>query len=147
VLINFFKKLVPACLPEDIEEVALDLGHSDNKEECLRKTYDLLTKKYRGYRVKTYLRIFELFTNDLEKIWKKNGFLHCTNLNYLMRVLLVKSGCFKDGDVRQRWTTVWFLSPHQYLRVKLGENEFVNIDLWSHAYGIPFGKYAHGFNT
>ena len=112
----------------------------------MRKTYSVLTKKYRGGRIKTYTRFFELFGFDAEKIWKKKGFLHCTNLNKLMRLLLARSGWFKEGDIRKKWTLIWYLSPHQYLRIRVGRDALVNIDLWGKPYGIQYGDYARGFH-
>ena len=137
---------IPEKLPEDMQGVVKELKKSKNLEDCLKKAYDTLSEKYRGYRIKTYTRIYELFSKDVNKLWNKKGFMHCTNINYLMRILLVKSGFFKDKDIEQKWTFIWFFSPHQYLRVKLDKNKFVNVDVWAKPYGIKFGDYAHGFH-
>lgn len=75
----------------------------------------------------------------------KKGFLHCTKLNYLIRILLIKGGLFKEEDIELRWTSTWLIFPHQYLKVKINKNKFINVDLWGKAYGIPFGSYARGF--
>lgn len=141
----FAKGKIPDSLPKDMQVVINKLKKSKNKEDCLKKAYDILSKKYRGYRVKTYTRFFDLFQSDLNKIWAKKDFLHCTTMNYLMRILLVKSGFFKDKDTKIKFSLVWYISPHQYLNVRLNKKS-VNIDLWGKAYGIKFGDYAHGFH-
>lgn len=128
-----------------IEETIDNLKESHNQEECLKKTYEILSTKYRGYRIKTYTRLFDIFERDIEKLWNKEGFLHCTNINYLMRVLLMRSGCFTEDDIRIRWTQIWLISPHQYLQVRIG-NKWIDVDIWARAYGIPFGDHAHGFH-
>jgi hypothetical protein len=138
---------IPTILPLGMEEIIDELKQLKNQEACLRRSYDILTNKYRGFRVKTYLNFFDIFVFDLNKIWQKNGFLHCTTMNYLLYILLVKSGLFESKDIKKHWTFVWYISPHQYLTVNLKGDRSINIDLWSKAYGVPFGSYAHGFNS
>ena len=133
-------------LPSDMQLAIAKLKKSKDKEDCLRKAYEILAKKYYGNRLKTYIRFFELFNTNIEKAWNKDGFLHCTMLNRLLRILLVKSGFFRDSDIKTRWTSVWYFSPHQYLEVMLADDELVKIDVWANAYGIGFGDYAHGFH-
>ena len=128
------------------EEAVKQLKKSTSKEQCLRKAYDIMSKKYRGYRVKTYTRIWRLFRWNIDILWKRQGFLHCNQMNYLLKELLVQSGLFTNEDIIFKWTTVWFFSPHQYVKVRIDKETSVNIDLWGKAYGITFGDYAHGFH-
>ena len=137
---------IPEKLPADMASVADDLSRSADKMLCLKEAYLVLSRKYRGYRYKTYFHIFDFFKNDVDVNWRKSGFLHCTNLNNLLIALLVKSGHFKEWDIERRWTLIWYISPHEYLRVKIGDSEYVNVDLWGKAYGIDFGDYAHGLH-
>lgn len=144
---NFFsKKEIPEKLPEGMEEIVKKLKKSKNKEECLRKTYDLLTKKYRGDIIKTYSCLPRILVKDVNELWSKSGYLHCTHLNYLLRIFLVKSGFFKDEDIGLKWTLLGYISPHQYLEIRFSQNAFINIDVWANHYGIMFGDYAHGFH-
>jgi len=146
--LDFFgKNFLPDELPLAMEETVKELKKSQDKEEYLKKVYDLLSEKYHGERIKTYLKLFEIFKNDLEFLWNRSGFLHCTNINYLAKILLIKSGFFLEEDIELKWTLVWFISPHQYLRVKVSENDFVNVDIWAKNCGIKFGDYARGFNN
>ncbi len=77
-------------------------------------------------------------------LWNESGFMHCTNINYVLRTLLIKSGHFADDDIQIKWTIVWYISPHQYLRIKTGD-KYVNVDVWGYVYGIKYGEYAYGF--
>ena len=70
----------------------------------------------------------------------------CTQQNYVLRLLLVKSGKFKDSEIRIKWTLVAYISPHQYLQVKVGKGNWVNVDMWGSSKGVPFGDYSHGFH-
>lgn len=144
--LDLFKKTsIPEQLPDKMLNVIAELKKSSNKEDCLKFAYEILNKKYRGYRVKTYIKIFDIFSKDITKIWQKNGFLHCTNINYVMRTLLVKSGHFNDNEIKIKWTFAWYISPHQYLQVKIN-NSRINIDIWGKVFGIKFGDYARGFH-
>lgn len=140
----FSKTPIPDVLPDEMRETISDISNSSDKKDCLKKAYGILAAKYRGYKIKTYTKLFEIFLRDLAALWGRSGFLHCTNINYLLRILLVKSGFFTDDDIRLRWTLVWYISPHQYVQVKVG-NQWINVDIWAHAYGVKLGDYARGF--
>jgi len=138
---------IPTNLPQEIEIKIELLRQVNSQEECLQKAYELLIKKYHGNRLKTLTHFFELFSRSLEELWARDGFMHCTNLNWLLRTLLVRSGHFTEHDITAHWTLLWYVSPHQYLRVTMKDGRRVNVDTWAHTYGIPFGDYAHGFHA
>jgi hypothetical protein len=147
VIPNFCpNKQIPAKLPADMEAAVNKLKKSRNKKECLEKAYKMLSEKYHGEKLKTYARIYELFITDIGKLWEKSGYLHCTNINYLMRILLVKSGFFKDTDIKLKWTLLGMISPHQHMEVKFGSGEWVKVDIWARKFGIKLGDYAHGMH-
>lgn len=144
--LDFFSKTpLPQKLPLAMIDIIDDLKKSSNQEECLKKVYDLLSNRYQGARVKTYLKFPFIFKKDINFLWSQRGFLHCTNMNYLARILLVESGFFTEDDIVLNWTLIWYISPHQYLRVKVAESKFIDIDIWAKTYGISFGDYAKGF--
>ena len=137
---------IPEKLPKEMQLIVNKLKKSRNKYDCLRKAYYVLSRKNRGYKLRTYTRLPELFICNVNKLWKKKGFMHCTNINYLLRILLVKSGFFNEKDIKSKWTLIGYFSPHQYLKIRLNKNKFVNIDVWAKPYGIKLGDSAHGFN-
>ncbi len=142
----FSKRKIPNKLPKGMKDLINELKKSKTKKAYVKKAYSSLLKKYRGYRFYTYIRFFDLFVSDISKIWAKEGFMHCIVLNYFMRILLIKSRLFNEDDIKLKWTLVWYISPHQYLNIKVSKTEFINLDLWGNAYGINFGHYAHGFH-
>jgi hypothetical protein len=144
---NFFsKKPLPEKLPEGMQKIVEQLKKCKTKEECLKKAYDVVTKKYRGYFLRTYLRVWEFFRCDIDQLWDtKDDFIHCNNVNYVLRTLLVKSGKFKEEDILPKNTLV-VISPHQYLRIRLGKDRFIDVDSWGRAHGIGLGDYGHGFH-
>lgn len=142
----FTKANIPNSIPKEMQIIIDKLKKSKNKEDCLKKAFDTLTKKYRGCRFYTYTKFFNLFIINLDELWKKRGCLHCTTLNYLLRVLLVKSRLFIDNDIKLKLTLVYYISIHQYLKVKINKNKSINVDLWGQAYGTKLGDYAHGFH-
>lgn len=129
-------------LPLAIREPIDTLKHCADKQQCLERAYQILAGKYHGDLLKTYTRFWLIFERDLDKLWNRSGFMHCANVNYLLRTLLVKSGFFVEADIRLRWTLVWYFSPHQYLQAKIGD-KWINVDIWGGHYGIKLGDYAH----
>ena len=141
---NLFQKAkIPKSLPQGMQTIVNRLKKSNGKEDCLKTVYDILFKKYYGCSI--FTKFFDLFVTDLNKIWKRDE-SHCTNLNYLLRVLLIKSGFFKDEDIKLNLTLIGYVSIHQYLRIRINDNKFVNVDLWSASHGVNLGDYAHGFH-
>ncbi len=134
-------------LPEEMRRVAREIAAQPGQEAALHFSYDVLTKKYRGYRSLTFLRSHRLFITDIATLWSTRGFLHCHQINCLLQTLLIASGHFTAEDITPHWTFVWYLTPHQYLSVRLRSGEVVNVDVWARVYGVPFGQYAHGFQS
>jgi hypothetical protein len=137
--------MTPDNIPEDLQKVINRLKKSKNKEACVRKAYDELTKKHRGYRLGIIIYIHHLFVRDLNKLWNGSYGLLCTSLNYLLVVMLIKSGFFKPEEVKYKWSMIWYVAPHQYINVKIDKKRSINIDPWGQANGIKFGEYACGF--
>jgi hypothetical protein len=144
---TFYKGNFPDELPFEIQLAIEELKKTESREECLKKAYDLLTRKYKGHKFGTLFFPHLLFMNDLGKLWNKSGYIHCTQMNYLLRLLLVKSDWFKDEEIELKWTLIWFISPHQYCRVRIATDKYVNVDIWGKAQGFYFGDYAHGFHS
>lgn len=128
-----------------MQDAINELKKAQSQEECLRIVYNILIAKYHGDRIKTITKFFDIFERDINVLWSKNGFLHCTNINYVLKTLLIKSGFFKKEDVRTRWTLIWYFSPHQYIQVRVN-NKWINVDVWAHAFGIELGDHAYGFH-
>ncbi len=141
------RPLIPGVgdLPEEMRNLAQEMARKSSQSESLLFAYDVLSRKYRGYRILTFLRLDRLSVTNIETLWNIRGFLHCHHMNYLLRTLLLASGKFQPDDIEVKWTQIWFLSPHQYLVITLDNGERVDIDLWGRVYRIPFGSHAHGF--
>lgn len=129
-----------------LQEAVQSVAEASSQQAALRRAYDILTAQYHGERLKTYLLIWRLFEMDAERLWRREGFLHCTKLNQLLRYLLTRSGWFSDEDILTRWTTIWLIFPHQYIRVRLKDEAEMAVDVWAAAKGISYGDYAHGFH-
>lgn len=141
---NLFQKAkIPKSLPKGMLVVVNRLKKSNGKEDCLKKAYYTLSKKYYGCSI--FTRFFDLFVTDLDKLWKIDQ-SHCTNLNYLLRVLLIKSNFFKDEDIRLNLTLIGYVSIHQYFEIRIRKNKFVNVNVWGASHGVKLGDYAHGFH-
>ena len=138
---------MPTLLPTEMEEIINNqLKSADSPEECLKRVYNILSLKYYGNRWKIVSRFWELFNLNPQRLWAKSGFLYCTSINYLMKILLTRSGWFKKGDIATKWSLTWNFFPHQYLRARVDSNKYINADVWAKIFGIEFGDHAHGFH-
>ncbi|MDD5331759.1 MAG: hypothetical protein PHE43_02975 [Candidatus Nanoarchaeia archaeon] len=141
-----WKKQLPDKIPFGMELWVEELNNSKSQEECLYKAYDMVTSKWRGGKYKTYSRFNWLFVSDLDKIWNQDSqYMHCMTFNYILRILLTKSGCFEDKNLKQKISMVCLISPHQYLDVTLKSGSHTYLDSWARAYGIEYGDYTSGF--
>jgi hypothetical protein len=143
----FGKNRLPANLNEEVDKAVRQIQRLSDKESALQKAYEIITTKYYGHRFKTLVKFPDIFSSGLDDLWNRSGFMHCTNQNYLLSLLLVKSGAFTEDDIKRKWTMLWGVSPHQYLKVKLNDNKIIDVDAWSAHCGIKFGDHAHGFHT
>jgi len=142
---NFFTKYpIPRKIPQSMQKAIETLKKCKNKKECLTKAYVIVTNRYHGHRLTTYTRGYRLFYTNIDWLWKNKGFLHCNHMNFILRILLVKSGHFKESEIQLKWTVVWYVTPHQYLRIKMNDG-FIYIDPWGFDHDVPFGCYAFGF--
>jgi hypothetical protein len=141
----FSKTKLPDEIPACLIPVIGKLSACQNQTQCLNLAYDILSQKFYGRHIKTYSRFWEVWKNNIEKLWNQEGFLHCTNLNFLLRFLLVKSGWFTEENIQLQWTNYLFISPHQYALVK-ADKKIIPVDIWAKFIGIPIGDYAHGFH-
>lgn len=147
MILNLFVKYpIPDKLSPEMQKVTDELRELGSKEEVLERAYEILTLKYKGMRFATYVRLPLLFVHDTAKLWAKSGFLYCTAMNYLLRVLLVKSGWFLEEDIQRKYSLVWYISIHQYLRVRISDSRYINVDIWNASYGKRLGDYARGFH-
>lgn len=137
-----WKKKIPDKLPGEMEAVINKLKKIKNKEKLVRKVYSIVTKRYHGCYI--YNDFFKLFLTDMAKFWKSKGAMHCTNMNYLMRIFLIKSKVFKEDDIKLKLTLVDYCSIHQYLKIRINNKKTICADPWGEANGIRFGDYAQG---
>ncbi|MDD2646772.1 MAG: hypothetical protein PHV78_03020 [Patescibacteria group bacterium] len=137
---------MPMNLPLEIQKIVENLESVNDKEEYLKRVYAILIDKYHGSRLKFITRLWELFDSNIDGLWRKNGFIYCTQTNRLLKVILVASKFFNKEDIRFRWTLTWYIVPHQYAVVKINDNKYINVDIWANIFGIEFGDFAHGFH-
>ena len=131
----------------NLDAVIAELQRAPTQEECLLRAHTILTTKYYGHRWKNFTRFFHLWPSPVPTLWKTEGHMHCTNMNRILKELLVQSGHFSEKDVELRWTLLWCISPHQYVCARLSDGRTVYVDPWAYAHGIVFGDYAHGFHA
>lgn len=131
-------------LPKDMQKTIYKIKKkSKGKYEFLKNSYDYLIRKYHGGRLITLVRVDLLFLTDIETIWKRKGYIPCTQHNYLLRIFLINSGFFDEKDIMRKHTFVNF-NIHQYLKVNIN-GKWINVDPAGDHFGIKFGGYTKGF--
>lgn len=139
--LGFRKRALPDLLPENFAQILkrLDLESLDNLD-FLQHSYAYIIAQYNGSRIQTITKFWRAYKNPLTQ---KPGFMHCTNQNYLLRLMLVKSGRFIESDIKVRIVPL-NLFIHQYLEVRIGA-QWIVVDPWSAFLKVPFGKHAFLF--
>ncbi len=138
----FTKGKIPKKLPLEMQKEVNKLKKTKSKLECLKQAYNFIKKNFKSKRHQTVIKFFRLFVTDVNKLWdytKKDKFLHCTQQNYMLRVLLIKSNKFKEQDIGVIDGIHTGFGIHQYLIVNVG-NKWMDIDVWFSNLGIGFGR-------
>ncbi len=130
---------LPAGMQAKIDELKLKAGSA---EEFLGLAYDYLGGRFRSERFNTFLKFGYLF-KTVEQAWRMSGYLPCTVSNRLLKIFLVKSGRFKEADIRRRHVFANFII-HQYLQVKVG-GEWLDVDVGEKQRGMPIGRHLKIF--
>lgn len=145
---NLFKKSrIPDDVPMQFEKTIRNFSESANQNEFLKKSFFFIVKRWGGNRMSLFLNFSRLFETDIAKILNTKGYLHCTTMNYLLRVMAVKSGMFADDDIQLKLTNTWYVFPHQYLVIKLKDRKQITLDPWNFQFGIKYGDYGSGFDS
>ena len=132
-------------LTKALEKAIKEVKKQKTKSAALKKAYNIISRRKHAGKWQTYIFLHKIWLSP-EQIMKEKGFLHCSNINYLLRILLINSGKFKEEDIKHKFSLIYYLSPHQYMQVKT-EKGWTDVDPWGAKYGLKLGQYAHSFNV
>ncbi len=145
---NLFGKLpIPKKIPKSMEKKIKEFAKDNNKGKFVKRCFDFLVSIHHGSRINMILKFVDLYRNNINYIWNHRGFFHCTTLNYILRIMLVKSNLFKDEDIELKISNTLYIAPHQYMKIKMDNGKFLNVDVWAYQFGIDFNDYGHGFHS
>ncbi|MFH1522285.1 MAG: hypothetical protein ABIE43_00520 [Patescibacteria group bacterium] len=141
--LSFRKKPIPDKIPDSMEKVIRTLKiESKNKEDFLNKAYNYLGGKYRSERFNTFFKFNYLF-KSLDEAWEKKGYMPCTQSNNLLRIFLIKSGFFKEREIKIKNVFANFIL-HQYLKINLNDR-WINVDVGEKQRGLKIGEHLKYF--
>ena len=135
------KQAIPDKIPKEMQKIVRKLKKCKTKKECLQMAYDAVLENHKGarYGVEKYFPV--LFVRNINLLWWINR-MHCTSLAFLTRVLLIKSKCFTEEDIKLK--TIFpsgTLCPHSFIRVNIGR-KWVDADPWAtSALNMPLGEF------
>jgi len=136
---------IPEKIPDSLQKKIDELkDKAKNKREFLELVYNYLGDRYHSERFNTVLKISYAF-KDLNWAWEREGFIHCQWANFLLKISLVKSGFFREDEIRKRHCFLNFVS-HQYLQIKI-DNKWVDIDVDEKHKGFKIGEHNNKLFT
>lgn len=138
------KESIPPITNRELLEAINVITNQPTLEEAMQAALDILSAKFTARRLQTYIQFYKWFEKDPNRLWRRHGFLHCTQQNYLFRVLMVESGKLRDDQIELGYSLIAYVSPHQYLIVKT-DDKTIAVDPWNYSQGASIGRYATGF--
>ncbi|VVB69781.1 Uncharacterised protein [uncultured archaeon] len=138
---GFIKGKLPDKVPLELVEAVEGMKKQAKDDyDYLWRTYNYVTGKYDGQaKGSGFNRAFW----SLEKIWPVHDYAPDNQQNFILRIMLVKSGFFKDENIQVKYVSLnWYI--HQYLIIKTSKG-LIEVDPASDFRGIPFNKHAEGF--
>jgi len=130
--------------PDMKNELDKILGKNGNKKTILREIFYLVANHCDSGTMMQFKSPGKLFLKKVGRVWKMKCAHSCNVQNMVLANMLVASQYFTKNDIDLKTTNI-FVNIHKYLRVRVDENEYVNLDPWGYCFGIPFGRYTHGF--
>ncbi|MFH1592694.1 MAG: hypothetical protein ABIB47_04995 [Candidatus Woesearchaeota archaeon] len=133
---------LPVKLPKELKKEISKLRKIKAKKKVILESLNFIKKNFESNSLLLFLKLHRHYYKDLSSILKKRGFFPCHILAFILRVLLIESGRFKEEDIKVHYT---FYSGiiHEYLKVFV-KNNWVNVDPWAYNQGVPFGKFGMG---
>jgi len=121
------------------------VSQAKSQLQAIEIASQMMRHRFKGLNFRTYFYWWRAWQINPNKLWSRTGFMHCHHQNFLLRLLLVKSGWFNNKDISFGYSAVWYVSPHQYLIVKLQNKTNLALDPWHISRGARPGEYAAGF--
>ena len=132
---------VPDEIPaEMMKQISALKKKYKTKEAFLKGAYEFVVDRYESKFMGAFLYFHRNFWRDTHKIWHHKGVLACTVLSFLLRVMLVKSGMFKEDEIVNTHS-ICGPSIHQFLHVKVGK-KWIYADPWGACHDVKFGEYG-----
>lgn len=137
-MLGFNQTRIPKKLPAGMMEKIRELEKkSHNQKEYLDNVWKFMTTRYHGKK-REYLKHPSVLWWNLRYSWKKTGFLPCTMMVYIARILLVRSRFFTAKDVRA-YTHFYGMALHQCVQVRV-DGRWLFVDPWAHHLGYGLGR-------
>ncbi len=142
-----FKRKIKEKLPRDAKKKLIEIKKSSkNKKEALKKVIDYQLSIFYSEMRQAFPRFKFLFESSFNKLWKKKGFLHCHQQNFVLRRLLLGTKMFEEKDIKLKHTFC-YLNIHQYLKINIGKKkkEWINVDAFAMSLGYNLGEVLPNF--
>jgi hypothetical protein len=89
---NLLKKTpIPDTIPEALQEKIREFAQSGDKEQFIRDAFLYIVSRYGGARTGLICYLVRIFETDIFEIYATTGYMHCTTMNYLIRIMCIES--------------------------------------------------------
>jgi hypothetical protein len=133
------KNVLDKDIPQDMWEKIKTNNKSETKLDYLKYSYYEVGNRYTS-EPRYYLRepYSKFWVTDVKEIWEGTADRPSTVQNYMLKLLLVKSGKFSEEDI-VGINMYYGITPHQYLKVKIN-GEWIDVDVWDKEQPHKFGE-------
>ncbi|PIN77362.1 hypothetical protein COV15_02235 [Candidatus Woesearchaeota archaeon CG10_big_fil_rev_8_21_14_0_10_34_12] len=140
---NYFIRYTPEINDAEVQKVLNRLKKIKDQEKFVRAVFDFVIEStyYKNFWIVLY--IHRVFLKDIKKIVETEGYLPCNVQNLLLETLLIKSGRFKQEEIKHRYDHINLSVLHQYLVVYVNGKR-IELDPWGYRAKKPYGAHAHG---
>ena len=126
-------------IPLDLWEKIEDNSKSKSDLDYIKYSYYEIGNKYtsepRYYLRESYSKFWE---TNVTEIWEGTADRPSSVQNYMLKLVLIKSGRFSEEDIISV-NTYCGITPHQYLKVRV-DNEWIDVDVWDKEQPHKFGE-------
>jgi len=129
-------------IPKELKKEILKLKKITDKKKCILAALKYIKRNFKSTYFLLFIQLHKHYYSNLSNIIKKKGFWPCHIQLFILKVLIIKSGKFKDKDIQTHYS-IYNGVIHEYLKIKLNNN-WIDVDPWGYNRGIPLGYHSMG---
>jgi len=139
---NYFRRYIPKINDKGVQKVLNRLKKIKDKEKFVRAVFDFVLENSYYQRFWIIIYAHRVPLKNIKKIVETKGYLPCNVQNLFIETLLVRSGKFKQEEIKHEYDLINFIL-HQYLVINVNGKR-IELDPWGYRLGKQYGRHATG---